>query len=100
MIAAKSKGRRMRIVIAVWLAVLAFAGTAVGADLGPYLRGGQYEEPAPAYRWSGVYGGGQVGFSVAGIDFTGGVGSLIAHILRVTNRAGSAHLQLAAAGKT
>jgi len=84
MIAAKSKGRRMRIVIAVWLAVLAFAGTAVGADLGPYLRGGQYEEPAPAYRWSGVYGGGQVGFSVAGIDFTGGVGSLIAHILRVT----------------
>ncbi len=74
----------MRIVIAVWLALLAFAGTAVGADLGPYLRGGQYEEPIPAYRWSGVYGGGQVGFSVAGIDFTGGVGSLIAHILRVT----------------
>jgi len=73
----------MRIVV-VWLAVLGFVETAVAADLGPYLRGPQYEEPVPAYRWSGFYGGGQVGYSVAGVDFTGGVSSLVAHILRVT----------------
>ena len=73
----------MRVVVGC-LAVLGFVETAVAADLGPYLRGPQYEEPVPAYRWSGVYGGGQVGYSVAGVDFTGGVSSLIAHILRVT----------------
>ena len=73
----------MRVVV-VWLAVLGFVETAVAADLGPYLRGPQYEEPVPAYRWSGVYGGGQIGYSVAGVDFTGGVSSLVAHILRVT----------------
>jgi len=74
----------MRVIVVVWFAVLAFAQAALAADLGPYLRGPQYEEPVPVYRWSGVYGGGQVGFSVSGVDFTGGVGSLVAHILRVT----------------
>jgi outer membrane immunogenic protein len=74
----------MRIVVVAWLAVLGLVETAVAADLGPYLRGPQYEEPIPAYRWSGFYGGGQVGYSVAGVDFTGGVKSLVAHILRVT----------------
>ncbi len=74
----------MRVVVVAWLAVLGFVETAVAADLGPYLRGPQYEEPIPPYRWSGFYGGGQVGYSVAGVDFTGGVSSLIAHILRVT----------------
>jgi outer membrane immunogenic protein len=74
----------MRVIVAVWFAVLAFAQAAVAADLGPYLRGPQYEEPVPVYRWSGVYGGGQIGFSVAGIDFSGGVSSLVSHILRVT----------------
>jgi outer membrane immunogenic protein len=74
----------MRVIIVVCIAVLAFAEAAIAADLGPYLRGPQYEEPAPAYRWSGVYGGGQVGFSVAPIDFAGGVSSLVSHILRVT----------------
>jgi outer membrane immunogenic protein len=78
------KVARMRVIVVVWLAVLAFAEAAVAADLGPYLRGPQYEEPALPYRWSGVYGGGQVGFSVAGVDFSGGVSSLVAHILRVT----------------
>ncbi len=73
----------MRVVVA-WLAVLGFVETAVAADLGPYLRGPQYEEPVPAYRWSGFYGGGQVGYSVAGVDFTGGVSALVSHILRVT----------------
>src|SRR5712691_2347857 len=73
----------MRVVVA-WLAVLGLVETAVAADLGPYLRGPQYEEPVPAYRWSGFYGGGQVGYSVAGVDFTGGVSSLVSHILRVT----------------
>src|SRR5262249_11449450 len=74
----------MRVIVVVWFAVLAFAQAALAADLGPYLRGPQYEEPVPAYRWSGVYGGGQVGFSVSGVDFSGGVGDLVAHILRVT----------------
>src|SRR5438552_5113777 len=73
----------MRVVVA-WLAVLGLVETAVAADLGPYLRGPQYEEPVPAYRWSGFYGGGQVGYSVAGVDFTGGVSALVSHILRVT----------------
>src|SRR5260370_29334997 len=72
----------MRVVVA-WLAVLGFVETAVAADLGPYLRGPQYEEPVPAYRWSGFYGGGQVGYSVAGVDFTGGVSAPVSPILRV-----------------
>ncbi len=72
----------MRTVV-VGLALLGLAQSAFAADL-PYLRGAQYEEPIPPYRWSGVYGGGQVGYSVAGMDFTGSVSGLIARVLRVT----------------
>src|ERR1700674_2489924 len=72
----------MRVVVGC-LAVLGFVETAVAADLGPYLRGPQYEEPVPAYRWSGVYGGGQVGYSGANIDFGRGVNALLASMLRI-----------------
>jgi opacity protein-like surface antigen len=61
----------MRFVVVASLAVLGLAQSAVAADLGPYLHGGQYEEPAAPYRWSGVYGGGQVGYSVAGVEDPG-----------------------------
>jgi opacity protein-like surface antigen len=74
----------MRVVVVAWLAVLGCVDAAAAADLGPYLRGPQFEEPAPPHRWAGVYGGGQIGYSVAGIDFTGGVGDLVQHVLRVT----------------
>lgn len=74
----------MRVVGVVGLAVLILADSAFAADLGPILRGGQYEEPVLAPRWAGIYGGGQVGFSTAAIDFSHGVGTLIADELRVT----------------
>jgi outer membrane immunogenic protein len=77
----------MRIVVVAWLAVLGLVETAVAADLGPYLRGPQYEEPVPACCWSGFYGGGQVGYSVAGVDFantTNRVNVLVADTLHAT----------------
>ena len=70
----------MRVVVG--LALLGLTQSALAADL-PYLRGAQYEEPIPVYRWSGVYGGGQVGYSVAGMDFTGGVRALVADEVRL-----------------
>lgn len=55
---------------------------AAAADLGSYvLRGSD----TPTYRWSGVYVGGQIGYSSAGFDFSGGgLGPLISTILRDT----------------
>jgi outer membrane immunogenic protein len=75
----------MRTVV-VGLALLGLAQSAFAADL-PYLRGAQYEEPIPPYRWSGVYGGGQVGYSSGGVDFSGSSGiteSLITNMLNDT----------------
>jgi len=52
----------------------------------PILRGSQaYEIGTPQFRdWSGFYAGGQVSMPTTGVNFTGGVSSLIANILRVT----------------
>jgi len=67
----------------VGLLVLMPHGIAAAADLGPVLRGGQYEEPPLFYRWSGVYGGGQIGFSIANVDFTNQVRTLVADEIRL-----------------
>src|SRR5918911_3517153 len=82
--ASVEQGPRMRVVGVVSLAILTWADSAFAADLGPILHGGQYEEPVLATRWAGIYGGGQVGFSTAAIDFSHGVSTLIADELRVT----------------
>ena len=74
----------MRLAIVAWVALLALAQNVGAADLGPYLRGGQYEEPAPVNRWGGVYGGAQAGFSTASINFNQNVGGLVADELRLT----------------
>jgi outer membrane immunogenic protein len=74
----------MRIVVVAWLAVVGFVETAVAADLGPYLRGPQYGEPVPVYRWGGVYGGAQAGFSTASMNLSQSVGALVGDMLRLT----------------
>jgi outer membrane immunogenic protein len=60
----------VRSMVAVAFGILGVA-QAAAADLPAVLRGPIVGELVPAYRWSGVYGGGQVGYSVAGIDFAG-----------------------------
>jgi outer membrane immunogenic protein len=55
---------------------------AAAADL-PVLRGPIVGELAPAYNWGGGYGGAQVGFSTASIDFTNGVRALVADEVRL-----------------
>jgi opacity protein-like surface antigen len=72
---------------------LALTGFASGAFAGEYelpempiLRGSTPYVPAPPTysRWAGFYGGGQLGYSRGGIDFGGGVNSLVSYILRNT----------------
>ena len=48
------------------LATSLLAGNALAAD---YLRGSNYEPAAPGYHWTGVYIGGQVGYSEANATF-------------------------------
>ena len=50
------------------------------------LRGSNaYQITTPQFRdWSGFYVGGQVGYPSAGVNFSGGVSSMLAEILRVT----------------
>src|SRR5215510_3352143 len=74
--------RSMRCVIAS-LAVLAFAPQAPAADLG-FLRGSDVYGPAEATftSWSGLYFGGQIGYSNLQADFANGTASLIANMLR------------------
>src|ERR1700682_4536882 len=55
----------------------------------PTLRGSDSyvpDAPGPLYlpRWSGFYVGGQVGYGVASMDFSGATRDLIAHMLRNT----------------
>jgi outer membrane immunogenic protein len=52
----------------------------------PTLRGSNPYIPAPPTynRWSGYYAGGNVGYSVSGMDFANATGDLIAFILRQT----------------
>ena len=74
--------RSMRCVIA-GLAVLAFAPQAPAADLG-FLRGSDVYGPAEATyaSWSGLYFGGQIGYTNLQADFANGTASLIANMLR------------------
>src|SRR5260370_24714581 len=57
---------------------------AAAADLPAVLRGPIVGELVPAYRWSGVYGGAQAGFSTASMNFNQNVGALVADMLRLT----------------
>ena len=57
----------------------AFAG---GFEL-PVLRGSDaYVQPPRLVNWSGFYGGGQVGYGVASMDFATSTRELVAHMLR------------------
>ena len=58
--------------------VLAFAPSAFAEDF--VLRGS-----APTYRWSGPYGGGQIGYTSSVMNFSTAVGPDIAYILRDTS---------------
>src|SRR5436190_2033321 len=71
----------MRVVV-LGLAAALFAGDAVAAD---YLRGSTFDEPpAQAYRWSGWYGGGQIGYANTDFDFSKGTRDLVADLVRST----------------
>jgi opacity protein-like surface antigen len=74
------KGRLMRWVIgAVVVVVLAQGARADGFD---FLRGSQTVGPALFTRWAGFYGGAQVGYSSANVDFSDATRSLVAYSLR------------------
>jgi outer membrane immunogenic protein len=59
------------------LAMLGLVQSAVGADLDGYLRG----SISPTYHWGGVYGGAQVGYSSASVNFGESVDRLVNFIL-------------------
>lgn len=70
--------------VVLGLGMLGLAQGASAADLpAAVLRGPIVGELVPAYRWDGIYGGGQVGFSTANIDFTNGVRALVADEVRL-----------------
>src|ERR1700721_4832787 len=76
--APKGRSRSMRSVICA-LALLTLATSAFAGDF-DILRGSQ-----PTTHWGGVYGGIQGGYSSSAMDFSGGVGPLVADILRSSN---------------
>jgi outer membrane immunogenic protein len=86
-------GGVMRIAL-VGLALLGIVSEASAADLGDVIRGSTpYEPGVPTYfRWEGVYGGGQVGYSSAGLDFSNTNASQIASILRVSTLEANDHI--------
>jgi outer membrane immunogenic protein len=64
------------------LAASVIAGQALAAD---YLRGSTYEAPKKAaYRWDGVYVGGQAGYANTDFEFGPTTRSLVARMLRNT----------------
>ncbi len=77
-----------RLIVAV--ALIGFASGASAADYDPddvpTLRGSSPYVPAPPTfnRWSGLYFGGQVGYSASGMDFANSTSDLVAFILRQT----------------
>jgi len=71
----------MRSVICA-LALLALPTSALAGDF-DILRG-----TVPTVHWGGVYGGVQGGYSSSDMDFKGGVGPLVADILRSSSLAG------------
>ena len=73
----------MRSMVVVAFGILGVA-QAAAADLPAVLRGPIVGELVPAYRWSGVYGGAQAGFSTASMNFNQNVGALVADMLRLT----------------
>jgi opacity protein-like surface antigen len=83
----------MRAVI-IGLATSLFAGQAIAAD---YLRGSSWEGPPPArsFDWSGIYVGGQIGYTNANFGFGGATQDLVANMVRdllVETEAGISHL--------
>jgi outer membrane immunogenic protein len=58
-----------------WFLCLCLIGLSCGADAAdfgaPPLRGSYGPEARPYGRWSGLYGGGQIGYGTAEMDFTG-----------------------------
>jgi outer membrane immunogenic protein len=56
---------------------------AAAADLPAVLRGPIVGEVVQAYRWDGIYGGGQIGVSVANVDFTNAARTLVAEEVRL-----------------
>ncbi len=70
--------RRMRWLMCAFI-VAGCAQGAAAADM-PLLRGSNTFDVGPQVRWDGVYFGAQVGYSVAGADFTNATGSLSALI--------------------
>jgi outer membrane immunogenic protein len=80
------QGAAMRRLLAVLGLVAVTSNAFAGGDL-PTLRGSEVFQPvAPAccQRWGGLYFGGQLGFGVASVDFSGATQDLVAHMLRVT----------------
>jgi outer membrane immunogenic protein len=78
------KGRQMRWLIGVLLA-LGFIPGAFAADLDmDVLRGSEPVGPAAFTNWSGVYVGGQVGYTSDVSDFSHATASLVAFSLRET----------------
>ncbi len=73
----------MRSMVVVAFGILGVA-QAAAADLPAVLRGPIVGELVPAYRWSGVYGGAQAGFSTASVNFNQNVGALVGDMLRLT----------------
>jgi len=74
----------MRIVTA-FCALACFASQALAQDFDrPTLRGSNIHELAspPSYRWAGLYGGGQIGFTGANINVSAGTGDLVQYIVR------------------
>jgi outer membrane immunogenic protein len=79
------QGAAMRRLLAV-LGLIGVTSNAFAGDL-PTLRGSEVFQPVPAaccQRWGGLYFGGQAGFGVASVDFSGATQDLVAHMLRVT----------------
>src|SRR5262245_23952277 len=70
---------------ALWLIALVSTTAAEEFEL-PALRGSSPYVPAPPVytRWGGFYGGGDVGFTPATMEFNGGVKALVAQVLRFT----------------
>jgi len=67
--------------VIIGLGMVGMVESAAAADLESlFLRGSD----TPTYHWGGVYGGAQVGYSSASVDFGNGVSSLIAFMLRNT----------------
>lgn len=65
------------------VAVFTVMQSALAADL-DYLRGSEVFAPTPAIysNWSGFYVGAQAGYTEGEVDFSKGVATLVAHVLR------------------